>query len=264
MLVVGAVIVVQLNDGATSSGAGGFNNAVAPIVTRQATPPAASPTVPSSSESDAPPVPAASGRLPEAPLSEAGPGDVADLKPALRHAILAAIYAAKQDGVHLDVNSGYRTPAHQEELYQEGIAKYGSAQAAHAWVLPPDESDHVKGRGGRRRGCRRHRVVGEERRALRLVPQVRQRGLALRAARADGRFELPADASARLRRPAESRVPQATVLTHTRITHTRITHMCMTSRTSRLRKLVSPSVTSCSCLASSVVAGCSELRIAAA
>jgi hypothetical protein len=145
MLVVGAVTVVQLNGGATSSGAGGFNNAVAPIVTRQATPPAASPTVPSSSESDAPPVPAASGRLPEAPLSEAGPGDVADLKPALRHAILAAIYAAKQDGVHLDVNSGYRTPAHQEELYQEGIAKYGSAQAAHAWVLPPDESDHVKG-----------------------------------------------------------------------------------------------------------------------
>jgi LAS superfamily LD-carboxypeptidase LdcB len=88
---------------------------------------------------------ASRGRLPEAPLSQAGPGAVKDLKPALRHAILAAIFAARQDGVRLDVNSGYRTPQHQAELYEQGIAKYGSAQAAHAWVLPPGESDHVKG-----------------------------------------------------------------------------------------------------------------------
>jgi hypothetical protein len=148
VLVVGAVVVVQLNGGTASSGTGGFNNlnnGLAPIVTAPATPPEASATAPSSGEKVGPSVPAATGRLPEAPLSEAGPGDVADLQPALRHAILAAIYAARQDGVHLDVNSGYRTPAHQEELYEEGIAKYGSAQAAHAWVLPPDQSDHVKG-----------------------------------------------------------------------------------------------------------------------
>ncbi len=85
-------------------------------------------------------------RLPEVPLSEAGPGDVRNLDPALRHAILAAIYAARADGVQLDVNSGYRTPQHQEQLYQQAIVKYGSAQAARAWVLPPDESDHVSGR----------------------------------------------------------------------------------------------------------------------
>jgi hypothetical protein len=145
VLVVGAVAVVQLDGGTASSGTGGSNSAVSPIVTAPATPPAGPTTVPSSGKKGGSSAPAASGLLPEAPLSEAGPGDVAHLQPALRHAILAAIYAAKQDGVHLDVNSGYRTPAHQEELYEQGIAKYGSAQAAHAWVLPPDQSDHVKG-----------------------------------------------------------------------------------------------------------------------
>ena len=148
VLVVGAAILVQLNGGAASSGTDGFGNlnrGAAPIVTRPATPPPTPATVSSSGVRVGPSVSAASGLLPEVPLSEAGPGDVADLQPALRHAILAAIYAAKQDGVHLDVNSGYRTPAHQEELYEQGIAKYGSAQAAHAWVLPPDQSDHVKG-----------------------------------------------------------------------------------------------------------------------
>jgi hypothetical protein len=145
VLVGGAAIVVLVKGGVASSGDAGFDHAGAPIVTAPATPPPSSAAVPPSGNNRAQQVPAASGQLPEAPLSQAGPGDVADLKPALRHAILAAIYAAKQDGVHLDVNSGYRTPAHQEELYEQGIAKYGSAEAAHAWVLPPDQSDHVKG-----------------------------------------------------------------------------------------------------------------------
>lgn len=98
-----------------------------------------------SSPAPSPAPPSRAGGLPEAPLSEAGPGDVRDLQPPLRHAVLAAIYAAHAAGVPLDVNSGFRTPQHQEELYQQAIAKYGSAQAAHAWVLPPDESDHVTG-----------------------------------------------------------------------------------------------------------------------
>jgi LAS superfamily LD-carboxypeptidase LdcB len=132
-VVTGVVVATHRGGPAAATPSAPIEPAVTPSPLRPTTPttPAPSSTSP--------------GRLPEAPLSQAGPGDVKDLKPALRHAILAAIYAAGRDGVRLDVNSGYRTRQHQEELYQQGIAKYGSAQAAHAWVLPPDESDHVKG-----------------------------------------------------------------------------------------------------------------------
>jgi hypothetical protein len=71
--------------------------------------------------------------------------DVADLDPALRRAVDAAIRTAKADGVLLYVNSGYRTRSYQEQLYQQAIDQYGSPQAARKWVLPPDESSHTKG-----------------------------------------------------------------------------------------------------------------------
>ena len=49
-------------------------------------------------------------------------------------------------GVELLVNSGWRSRAHQERLYEEAIAKYGSPEVARRWVLPPDESAHVQGK----------------------------------------------------------------------------------------------------------------------
>jgi LAS superfamily LD-carboxypeptidase LdcB len=137
LLVTGVAVVTHQGGLSAATPSAPFE----PVVT-------ASPTAQQPAPQTTPPStlqPTPQNRLPEAPLSQAGPGDVKDLKPALRHAILAAIYAAGQDGVQLDVNSGYRTPQHQEELYRQAIATYGSAQAAHAWVLPPDESDHVKG-----------------------------------------------------------------------------------------------------------------------
>ncbi|MFE4462330.1 D-alanyl-D-alanine carboxypeptidase family protein, partial [Nocardia tengchongensis] len=40
---------------------------------------------------------------------------------------------------------GYRTPAEQEALWEDGLQTYGSPEAARRWVLPPSESTHVTG-----------------------------------------------------------------------------------------------------------------------
>ncbi|MEV6772213.1 M15 family metallopeptidase [Nocardia sp. NPDC051030] len=63
---------------------------------------------------------------------------------------LAAAYAQAADeahaqGVQLWITSGYRTPGEQEWLWEDGIATYGSPEAARRWVLPPSESTHVSG-----------------------------------------------------------------------------------------------------------------------
>lgn len=79
---------------------------------------------------------------PEAPT---GVGDVSGLTPAMRRSVRLAIDAAAADGVELRVTSGWRSAEHQQRLYEGAIAKYGSASVARRWVLPPDESAHVRG-----------------------------------------------------------------------------------------------------------------------
>lgn len=73
------------------------------------------------------------------------PKDLSHLAPKLRGALVKAIAAAQADGITLQINSGWRSAAYQEQLWQEAIRQYGSPEKAHMWVLPPDESDHVKG-----------------------------------------------------------------------------------------------------------------------
>lgn len=46
---------------------------------------------------------------------------------------------------NLHVNSGYRTPQRQAQLYQAAVAKYGSPEAARKFVAPPGKSFHNKG-----------------------------------------------------------------------------------------------------------------------
>nr|WP_232541371.1 M15 family metallopeptidase [Nocardia bovistercoris] len=53
---------------------------------------------------------------------------------------------AHSEGVPLRINSGYRTHAEQQALWEDGIATYGSPEAARRWVLPPEESTHVAGK----------------------------------------------------------------------------------------------------------------------
>ena len=64
-----------------------------------------------------------------------------DLLGALRHAATAAAY----DGVAFFVDSGWRSPAYQDQLLREAVSEYGSEQAAARWVATADTSPHVSG-----------------------------------------------------------------------------------------------------------------------
>jgi D-alanyl-D-alanine carboxypeptidase len=70
---------------------------------------------------------------------------VAKLDPALRSALRKAGTVAADNGIEFFVNSGWRSPAYQEQLLDEAVSKYGSKQAAARWVATPDTSPHVSG-----------------------------------------------------------------------------------------------------------------------
>ena len=70
---------------------------------------------------------------------------VANLDPALLHALRRAAADAAATGVELVVDSGWRSPAYQRRLLDEAVWKYGSAAEAARWVASPDTSAHVSG-----------------------------------------------------------------------------------------------------------------------
>ena len=71
---------------------------------------------------------------------------VARLDPALESALRAAAADAARQGLELDVNSGWRSRAYQQELFAQAIQKYGSEAAAARWVARPGTSVHEAGR----------------------------------------------------------------------------------------------------------------------
>lgn len=79
------------------------------------------------------------------PVVPAGVGSLDNVHPSLRRAISLAIAAAARDGVELRVTSGWRSRDKQQRLFEEALAKYGSPERARRWVLPPEESEHVRG-----------------------------------------------------------------------------------------------------------------------
>jgi hypothetical protein len=70
---------------------------------------------------------------------------VAKLDPELRKALRRAATDAAADGVRVGVNSGWRSPAYQQELLQEAVVEHGSREAAARWVSTPEKSAHVRG-----------------------------------------------------------------------------------------------------------------------
>ena len=85
---------------------------------------------------------------------------VANLDPALLDALQRAATDAAGDGVTFHVSSGWRSPAYQEQLLEDAVAKYGSTAEAARWVATPATSPHVSGDAvdigptTPRRGCR--------------------------------------------------------------------------------------------------------------
>jgi D-alanyl-D-alanine carboxypeptidase len=70
---------------------------------------------------------------------------VANLDPDLLGALRHAATDAADDGVAFFVDSGWRSPAYQEQLLREAVSEYGSEEEAARWVATPDTSPHVSG-----------------------------------------------------------------------------------------------------------------------
>ena len=81
-------------------------------------------------------VPVLGGRSPEEPVT---------LDPKLERAVQAATRAAARDGITVEITSGVRTRAHQQELLDEAIKTYGSEAVARQYVNTPERSTHVQG-----------------------------------------------------------------------------------------------------------------------
>jgi D-alanyl-D-alanine carboxypeptidase len=70
---------------------------------------------------------------------------IANLDPDLLGALRRAATDAAGDGVELFVDSGWRSPAYQEQLFRQAVSKYGSEEEAARWVATPHTSAHVSG-----------------------------------------------------------------------------------------------------------------------
>jgi zinc D-Ala-D-Ala carboxypeptidase len=70
---------------------------------------------------------------------------VARLDPGLLKALRRAATDAARGGVKFVVNSGWRSPAYQDQLLREAISTYGSEEEAARWVATADTSPHVSG-----------------------------------------------------------------------------------------------------------------------
>ncbi|MFF3818387.1 M15 family metallopeptidase [Streptomyces bluensis] len=70
---------------------------------------------------------------------------VANLDPGLLKALRRAATAAADDGVEFSVNSGRRSPEHQNQLLRKAVAQYGSEDEAARWVATAATSPHVSG-----------------------------------------------------------------------------------------------------------------------
>jgi hypothetical protein len=70
---------------------------------------------------------------------------VANLDPALLRALRRAATDAGGDGVDFVVNSGWRSPAYEDQLRRQAIAHYGTEAEAARWVATATTSPHVSG-----------------------------------------------------------------------------------------------------------------------
>lgn len=70
---------------------------------------------------------------------------VAGLDPDLLEALRSAATDAAADGIVFYVNSGWRSPAYQDQLLREAVAEYRSVEEASRWVATAETSAHVQG-----------------------------------------------------------------------------------------------------------------------
>lgn len=88
----------------------------------------------------------ADGLLPAgATVSDTGYPGVAKLRPDLRAALRRAAAAAAAQGVRVEITSGWRSAAYQDQLLRAAVGAYGTQAEAARWVASPTASSHVSG-----------------------------------------------------------------------------------------------------------------------
>jgi hypothetical protein len=70
---------------------------------------------------------------------------VAKLDPALLDAVRRASMDAQPEGVHIYVDSGWRSREYQAQLFRQAVSEYGSEAEAALWVATPGSSAHESG-----------------------------------------------------------------------------------------------------------------------
>jgi zinc D-Ala-D-Ala carboxypeptidase len=70
---------------------------------------------------------------------------LAQLDPALLNAVQTAANAAREQGIDLRINSGWRSRGFQQQLFDDAARTYGSVDIARQFVASPDVSKHVVG-----------------------------------------------------------------------------------------------------------------------
>jgi zinc D-Ala-D-Ala carboxypeptidase len=70
---------------------------------------------------------------------------VANLDSELLGALRQAATDAADDGVEFFVDSGWRSPEYQDQLFREAVSEYGSEEEAARWVATAETSAHVSG-----------------------------------------------------------------------------------------------------------------------
>jgi hypothetical protein len=70
---------------------------------------------------------------------------VTKLDPDLHQALREAATDAAEDGITFYVDSGWRSPAYQDQLLREAVSEYGSEEEAARWVATAATSAHVSG-----------------------------------------------------------------------------------------------------------------------
>ena len=71
--------------------------------------------------------------------------EVSQLEPALLSALVEAAEDAAGDGVVLHLTSGWRSEAHQQQLFEQAVLDHGSESEAAKWVARPGTSVHESG-----------------------------------------------------------------------------------------------------------------------
>jgi hypothetical protein len=71
-----------------------------------------------------------------------GLGKITGLNDNFRSGLTSMIGDAAKAGFDIDINSGFRSIARQQELWDAALKKYGSPELARKWVAPPGRSMH--------------------------------------------------------------------------------------------------------------------------